>query len=51
MSDSPCATAHDDLTLTGIVPMGYGVQLIFSDGHERGIFPWTWLERFAPPLE
>lgn len=21
----------------------YGVQLVFSDGHERGIFPWGYL--------
>lgn len=34
-----------DIRLTGIVPVGsYGVQLIFSDGHLRGIYPWTYLE-------
>ena len=22
---------------------GYGVQLAFSDGHERGIYPWAYL--------
>ncbi|MFC6338684.1 DUF971 domain-containing protein [Pseudomonas sp. CCM 7891] len=22
---------------------GYGVQLIFSDGHQRGIYPWAYL--------
>ena len=22
---------------------GYGVQLVFSDGHERGIYPWEYL--------
>ncbi|UZE25840.1 DUF971 domain-containing protein [Pseudomonas sp. B21-056] len=22
---------------------GYGVQLVFSDGHERGIYPWAYL--------
>ncbi|HKT99287.1 MAG TPA: DUF971 domain-containing protein [Paraburkholderia sp.] len=49
LSDLPDDTARDDLTLTGMVPMGYGVQLVFSDGHDRGIFPWAWLERFAPP--
>jgi DUF971 family protein len=32
------------ITLTAIEPMGYGVQLSFSDGHDRGIFPWTYLE-------
>ncbi|CAG9222145.1 conserved hypothetical protein [Paraburkholderia tropica] len=29
-----------------IAPMGYGVQLVFSDGHDRGIFPWRWFEQF-----
>ncbi|WP_213938142.1 DUF971 domain-containing protein [Pseudomonas sp. dw_612] len=24
-------------------PQGYGLQLIFSDGHERGIYPWPYL--------
>lgn len=23
---------------------GYGLQLVFSDGHERGIYPWSYLE-------
>ncbi|VVM73624.1 hypothetical protein PS662_01936 [Pseudomonas fluorescens] len=22
---------------------GYGLQLIFSDGHDRGIYPWAYL--------
>ena len=22
---------------------GYGLQLVFSDGHERGIYPWEFL--------
>ncbi|WP_130911983.1 gamma-butyrobetaine hydroxylase-like domain-containing protein, partial [Pseudomonas sp. Sample_9] len=21
----------------------YGVQLVFSDGHQRGIYPWAYL--------
>ncbi|WP_027775375.1 gamma-butyrobetaine hydroxylase-like domain-containing protein [Paraburkholderia caledonica] len=28
-------------------PSGYGLQLVFDDGHERGIFPWIYLERLA----
>lgn len=47
LRESSGDTTHDDLTLTAIAPMGYGVQLTFSDGHNRGIFPWAWLERFA----
>ncbi|MGJ7518756.1 DUF971 domain-containing protein [Pseudomonas baetica] len=26
-----------------LTSQGYGVQLVFSDGHERGIYPWTYL--------
>lgn len=44
----PAASISPDLALTGIAPMGYGVQLVFSDGHDRGIYPWNWLENFAP---
>ena len=29
--------------VVGINAQGYGVQLVFSDGHERGIFPWGYL--------
>ena len=27
---------------------GYGVQLIFSDGHDRGIYPWPYLAQLTP---
>lgn len=29
--------------VTGWQSMGYGLQLRFSDGHDRGIFPWVFL--------
>ncbi|MGE8499791.1 MAG: DUF971 domain-containing protein [Pseudomonas sp.] len=29
--------------LLAINPQGYGVQLVFDDGHERGIYPWQYL--------
>ncbi|MET3431150.1 DUF971 family protein [Herbaspirillum seropedicae] len=30
--------------LVTIHPVGqYGIQLVFSDGHERGIYPWPYL--------
>ncbi len=35
----------DDIAVLEIHPAGYGAQLRFSDGHERGIFPWAFLER------
>lgn len=36
-------TASTDLRLVAIEPMGYGVQFAFSDGHARGIYPWSYL--------
>ncbi|MGE8064089.1 DUF971 domain-containing protein [Pseudomonas sp. NPDC089569] len=30
-----------------VVTQGYGVQLVFSDGHERGIYPWAYLLSLA----
>jgi len=36
-----------DISIVGIAPMGYGIQLAFSDGHDRGIFPWPYLEQLA----
>ncbi len=36
-----------DVTVSGSVPMGYGLQLIFSDGHDRGIYPWRYLHELA----
>ncbi|BCF93983.1 gamma-butyrobetaine hydroxylase-like domain-containing protein [Paraburkholderia sp. PGU16] len=35
----------DDIAVLDVRPAGYGVQLLFSDSHERGIFPWAFLER------
>lgn len=41
-------TVRGDVEVTGASPIGgYGVQFHFSDGHERGIFPWTYLRRLA----
>lgn len=37
------AVVSPHVTLSGIEPMGYGVQLLFSDGHARGIYPWSLL--------
>lgn len=39
-------TAGPELRINSIVPVGsYAVQLLFSDGHVRGIFPWLYLRR------
>lgn len=36
-----------DVRITAIEPAGYGVQLVFSDGHARGIYPWAYLNALA----
>jgi len=37
-----------DLHLTGLQPIGnYAVRLLFSDGHDRGIYPWSYLRELA----
>jgi len=39
--------APQEIALTDIQAMGYGVQLFFSDGHDRGIYPWLYLEQMG----
>ncbi len=40
--------AAADLTITAVEPIGnYAVRLAFSDGHDRGIFPWAYLTEIA----
>ncbi|CAJ0687771.1 DUF971 domain-containing protein [Ralstonia mannitolilytica] len=39
--------APADVRITTIEPVGYGVQLVFSDGHARGIYPWGYLAQLA----
>jgi DUF971 family protein len=29
--------------LVALNPQGYGVQLVFDDGHDQGIYPWSYL--------
>ncbi|MCG5496270.1 gamma-butyrobetaine hydroxylase-like domain-containing protein [Ectothiorhodospira variabilis] len=34
----------EDVNITGIEPVGhYGIKLVFSDGHDTGIFDWNYL--------
>ena len=38
----------EDVTITGIEPVGnYAVKLIFSDGHDSGLYSWDVLHEFA----
>ena len=42
--NSPPAGPGTGVRLTDAVPVGlYALQLRFSDGHERGIYPWELL--------
>lgn len=46
--DGVALVLPDDLHLTGLQPIGnYAVRLFFSDGHDRGIYPWTYLRELA----
>ncbi|KAB0642560.1 gamma-butyrobetaine hydroxylase-like domain-containing protein [Burkholderia latens] len=58
-SDCPCAAcrkirldggrvdAQADLMLDGVEAAGYGIRLLFGDGHARGIYPWAYLARLG----
>ena len=38
----------EDVSITGIEPVGnYAVKLIFSDGHDSGLYSWDILHEFA----
>lgn len=42
--DEASATVSGDPQISELRQVGlYGLQLIFSDGHERGIYPWSYL--------
>jgi DUF971 family protein len=46
--DGWAVPAASGLTITKVEPIGnYAVRLAFSDGHDRGIFPWTYLTEIA----
>lgn len=36
-----------DVKLVAMNPMGYGLQMVFSDGHDRGIYPWSYLHELS----
>lgn len=37
-----------DLRLMRVVPIGnYAINLTFSDGHDRGVYPWDYLTKLA----
>ena len=41
-----------DITITGAEPVGhYAVKVRFSDGHDTGIFTWSYLRPLGPEKE
>jgi DUF971 family protein len=37
-----------EIAIVEVVPIGrYAVNLRFSDGHDRGIYPWAYLRKIA----
>lgn len=46
--DNWAVPANADLTIVKVEAIGnYAVRLAFSDGHDRGIFPWAYLNEIA----
>lgn len=39
--------APQSVVVTDLQSMGYGVRIVFSDGHARGIYPWAYLAQLA----
>lgn len=37
----------DRIQVIELNAQGYGVQLVFSDGHDRGIYPWAYLAKLS----
>ena len=43
-------TAPDDAAVASLQPIGeMGLQLVFKDGHDRGIYPWAYLHQLSGP--
>lgn len=41
-------TGKESVTINAIEPVGhYGVKLVFSDGHDTGIYDWNYLYELA----
>jgi DUF971 family protein len=46
--DGWAVPAQAGLTITRVEPIGnYALRIAFSDGHDRGIFPWSYLGEIA----
>jgi prepilin-type processing-associated H-X9-DG protein len=48
--DGVFAPAFDGIAITQVAPIGgYAVNIAFSDGHARGIYPWSLLLELNAP--
>ncbi|WP_336039788.1 DUF971 domain-containing protein [Acinetobacter calcoaceticus] len=36
-----------EIEITAMFDQGYGAQICFSDGHDKGIYPWVFLKEFV----
>ena len=45
-------TGKEDVNIVGIEPVGnYAIKLIFSDGHDTGLYSWEYLHDLASNYE
>lgn len=43
--------SFDGAAIVGVAPIGaYAAHVTFADGHDRGIFPWTYLRALAAEI-
>ncbi len=43
-ADGGTVAVADDIAMIGVDPVGrYAINIKFSDGHDRGIYPWSML--------
>lgn len=41
---------REDVAVSELRPVGdMGLQILFNDGHDRGIFPWPYLHELSQP--
>lgn len=38
---------NEVVRIEAVIDQGYGVQLVFSDGHDLGIYPWVYLKEIG----
>ena len=45
-------TGKEDVAITRIDPVGhYAVRLVFDDGHDTGLYSWTYLHQLGRDME